>query len=191
MMMMPGDISVARHSSQIYLTLNFPADRIRALIYLSEAEAQAMAMKLRQGAPVGMVMASLKSILDYKLKTALSGGTYGHIKIVHGAVTPEQSRGSVLKLLPQIVRENLTQKLMEWLGLYLSKHLQERARDFITATENLADGVTLVVTLNNPPGFALLRKALRGEPVSLYSMGFSEGSPNVLDIKIIPGYYRD
>ena len=130
------------------------------------------------------------SAIQVHLLLALSGSNYGHVKIVHGAVTPEQSRGPALKLLPQIVRENLTQKLMEWLGLYLSKHLQERRQDFIAATENLADGVTLVVTLNNPPGFALLRKALRGEPVSLYSMGFSEGMPDV-HIKIVPGYYRD
>ncbi len=139
---------------------------------------------------MGMVMASLKFIFEYKLKTALSGSMYGHVKIVHGAVTPEQSRGSALKLLPEMVRENLTQKLIEWLGLYLSKNLQERGQEFIAATENLADGVTLVVTLNNPPGFAILRKALRGEPVSLYSMGFSEGMPDV-HIKIVPGYYRD
>lgn len=190
MMMMPSGMSVARHSSTVYLTLNFPADQIRALIYLSEAQAQAMAMKLRQGAPMGMVMASLKYILEDKLPTALSGNICGHVKIIHGAVTPKQSRGAVLKLLPQIVRENLIQKLREWLGLYLSKHLQERGQEFIKATENLADGVTLGVTFKNPPGLAILRKALRGEPVSLYSMGFSEGMPDV-QIRSFAGYYHD
>ena len=190
MMLMNNGMSVAKHSSKVYLTLNFPADQIRALIYLSEAQAQAIAMKLRQGAPMGMIMASLKYIFEYKLKTALSGNMCGHVKIIHGAVTPEQSRGSALKLLPTIVRENLIQKLREWLEVYLSQYLQQRSQEFIAATENLADGITLGVTLNNPPGFPILRKALRGEPVSLYSMGFSEGMPDI-QIQIIPGYYHD
>lgn len=190
MMLMPNGISVAKHSSKVYLTLNFPADQIRASIYLSEAQAQAIAMKLRQGAPMGLVMTSLQYILKNKLQTALSGNMCGHVKIIHGAVTPEQSRGSVLKLLPTIVRENLIQKLREWLELYLSKHLRERSQEFIAATENLADGVTLVATLNNPPGFAILRKALRGEPVSLYNMSFSQGMPDI-HIQMMPGYYHD
>lgn len=190
MMLMTNGMSVAKHSSKVYVTLNFPSDKIRALIYLSEAQAQAIAMKLRQGAPMGMIVASLKYIFEYKLKTALSGNMCGHVKIIHGAVTPERSRGSALKLLPTIVRENLIQKLREWLEVYLSKYLQERKQDFIAATENLADGVTLAVDLNNPPGFPILRKALRGEPVSLYNMGFSEGMPDI-QIQIIPGYYHD
>ena len=190
MMVMTNGMTVAKHSSNVYLTLNFPADQIRASIYLSEAQAQAIAMKLRQGAPMGMIVASLKYIFEYKLKTALSGKMCGHVKIIHGAVTPEQSRGSALKLLPTIARENLIQKLREWLEIYLSKYLQERRQDFVAATENLADGVTLIATLNNPPGFATLRKALRGEPVSLYNMGFSAGMPDI-QIQMMPGYHHD
>ena len=190
MMLMPGGLSIARHSSKVYLKLNFPADYIQAFIYLSEAQAQSMAMKLRQGAPIGTVMASMRYLLEHKLGTALSGNMCGHVKIIHGAVTPEQSRGAVLKLLPQIVRNNLSQKLREWLELYLSNSLQERRQEFITATENLADGLTMVATLHNPPGFATIRKALRGEPVSLYDLGFSAGTPEI-GVQIIPGYYHD
>ena len=43
--------------------------------------------------------------------------------------------------------------------------MKASAGEFVAATEDPADGVTVVVTIVNPPGAPLVRKLLRGEMV--------------------------
>ncbi|MEQ9482269.1 hypothetical protein [Coleofasciculus sp. F4-SAH-05] len=186
----PEGESVARRASEVSVTFDFPADQLRSSIFLSEADAQSIAVRLRQRVPMGMVVALLHSVLEPKLKTALSGQFAGHVKIIHGAVTPEYARGPALRLLPQVVTERLTQQVMDWLGLFLSNHLKQHSQDFLAATEDFADGVTLRVRLNHPPGLSTLGRAFRGEPVSLYSFNFSDGMPDA-NIQVSAGFYRE
>ena len=181
---------VSQRASQVSVTFDFPSDQLRTSIFLSEADAQAIAVRLRQRTPIGMVVALLHSVLEPKVKVALSGQFAGHIKIIHGAVTPEYARGPALKLLPQFVTERLTQQLIDWLGISLSNYLKQRSQDFIAATEDFADGVTLIARLNNPPGLSTLGRAFRGEPVSLYSFNFSDGTPDAT-VQVSAGFYRE
>lgn len=181
---------VSQRASQVSVTFDFPSDQLRTSIFLSEADAQAIAVRLRQRTSIGMVVALLHSVLEPKVKVALSGQFAGHIKIIHGAVTPEYARGPALKLLPQFVTERLTQQLIDWLGISLSNYLKQRSQDFIAATEDFADGVTLIARLNNPPGLSTLGRAFRGEPVSLYSFNFSDGVPDAT-VKVSAGFYRE
>lgn len=182
--------AVARRASDLNITFDFPANQLRACLFLSEADAQAVAVRLRRRAPMGTVVALLQAVLEPKLKTALSGQFAGHVKIIHGAVTPEYARGPALKLLPQAVNERLTRHVIDWLGLSLSNYLKQRPQDFVAATEDFADGVTLKVRLNHPPGLATLSTALRGEPVSLYSFHFSDGMPEAT-VQAAAGFHRE
>jgi len=72
----------------------------------------------------------------------------------------------------------------------LSDHLKQRNEAFIQAAEDTADGVTLVITIGNPPGFPQLRQALKGKGFSLASLKMSDGTPMV-KIKITPGYSHE
>ncbi|MEL6940214.1 MAG: hypothetical protein AAFO84_13585 [Cyanobacteria bacterium J06598_1] len=182
--------SIARRASDLNLTFDFPANQLRACLFLSEADAQAVAVRLRRNAPIGTVVALLHAVLAPKLKTALSGQFAGHVKIIHGTITPEYARGPALKLLPQGVNERLTRQVIDWLGLFLSNYLKQHAQDFVAATEAFADGVTLKVRLNHPPGFSTLSKALRGEPVSLYGFHFTDGMPEA-NIQVAAGFHRE
>jgi hypothetical protein len=184
-----GKNQVAR-PCQFALTLDFTADQITAFIFISEADSQSMAAKLRQRAPVGTVLTGLQKSIEIGVKSALSARSNGSVKIIHGTLPPEQSRGLAFKWLPPIVLETLAAKLIEWLGQHLAQLFQQRHQEFITATENLEDGVTIIVKLNNPPGFNAVAKVLRGEAVSLQKIGFTEGLPNVSS-KIVPGLARD
>jgi hypothetical protein len=68
--------------------------------------------------------------------------------------------------------------------------LKQRTEEYIKAAEDTADGVTLVITLENPPGFPQLRQALKGQGLSLTSLKMWDGTPPV-QIKITPGYTRE
>ncbi|MGB3301033.1 MAG: hypothetical protein WBA76_22415 [Phormidesmis sp.] len=182
--------ATARRASDLNLTFDFPANQLRACLFLSEVDAQAVAVRLRRSAPIGTVVALLHALIEPKLKAALSGQFAGHVKIIHGMVTPEYARGPALKLLPQVVNERLTRQVLDWLGLFLSHYLKQQAQDFVAATEDFADGVTLKVRLNHPPGLATLSKALRGEPVSLYSFHFSDGMPEA-NVQVVAGFHRE
>jgi hypothetical protein len=50
----------------------------------------------------------------------------------------------------------------QWVGKAFADYLQSRSAEFVTATEDPADGVTLVVTIVTPPGAPIVRKLLKG-----------------------------
>ena len=69
-----------------------------------------------------MVIAQLHSIFSPKLKVVLSGAICGvHVKIIHGAVTPEYARGpSAQNYYPKQSPERFTQQVTDWLGVFFS-----------------------------------------------------------------------
>jgi hypothetical protein len=92
--------------------------------------------------------------------------------------------------LPAFVPHTLAARLKGWILKALSDQLKQQAQQFIAASEEPADGVTLVITIASPPGFAQVRDALKGKLSSLASLGISGGAPNV-SLKILPGYSHD
>lgn len=185
----PGGAPKPRRIRQVHVRLNFPRDQIQVNVFLSEAVAQAIAADLR-GRAIAKAISRVLSVLEPRLTTILSGKHQCHSEIIHGTVPPQASRGRKLRSLPSIMREALSKKLIEWIGQNLSTYLQQKPQDFIAATENPADGVTLKFTLSNPPGFAALRKALRGEVANLQEMQTATGMPDV-NIQVTPGFSRD
>jgi hypothetical protein len=186
----PGKTGQAkgRRPTGVRLILNFPKNEIRVYLFLSEIRAQEIAVKLRQHAHVGMVASRLRQFIDRGLSSALKG-KFGRLKIVHEAVTPDQWFGA-LRRLPSLVVQVLKGRLTEWVVKGLSDHLKQRTEEFIKAAEDTADGVTLVITLGNPPGYAQLRQALKGKGLSLASLKMADGAP-AIKIKVIPGYVHE
>lgn len=179
----------AARPSQFKLILDFSSDQIRAFIFMSEAQSQVMATKLRQRVAAGNVLPEIRKLIETGVKSALTAQANHLVKIIHGTIPPEQSRGLALKWLPPIILETMGAKLIEWLGQHIAQQLQKRHQEFITATENLEDGVTMIVKLSNPPGFASVAKLLRGEAVRIQKISFAEGTPNVSS-QIVPGLTR-
>jgi hypothetical protein len=187
----PGQPETLRRSSEVNLTLDFPKDQIRTYIFLSEANSQEIAVKLRQNAPLGSVMKLVTAVIEASLNTALSGELNRHVKVVHETVYPDQflGLGQAVKRLAPVILKMLLKKLLEWLAQRLTEYFRQRAQEFIGATTNPADGVTLVVTFTNPPGMSILRKALKGEFVNPVGDWFPKGVPNAV-IEIVPGFRR-
>jgi hypothetical protein len=189
-LLMPGIAgrASARRPTLFKLIFDFPKNEIRILLFLSEIRAQELAVKLRQYAHIGAVVARLGRIVRRGLRRAFAGG-FGRMKIVHEAVTPDQWFGA-LRRLPSLVPQALMGRLQEWILKALTDHLKQHSEEFIKAAEDTADGVTLAITLGNPPGFPQLRQALKGKGISLAGLKLSEGAP-VPKVKIIPGYSHE
>ncbi len=178
----------AANCCQAHLTLDFPRDQIQLYIFLSEAEAQNTAVRLRQQAPIGTVMNGLRSVFTQGLKATFAEGRHHQVKIVHGAMAIEQIPGAALKWVPPLVLEMLLNRLLDWLGRSLSQYLRQQPQTFIAATEDPAVGLTVSVRFSNPPGLPLLRQIFGGEPVALRGLQFPEGMPEA-HIHIVPGYW--
>ena len=184
---MPGRAKT-RSATKIRVVLDFPKNEIKVRLFLSEIRAQEIAVKLRQHTHIGMVTARLQRIIERGLRSSLIG-TSGRLKIVHEAVTPDQRLGA-LQRLPSLIPRILLGRLNEWVLKGLSDYLKQHAEEFIQAAADPADGVTLGITVENPPGFPQLRQALIGKVISLASLKMSDGTPTV-KIKITPGYVHE
>lgn len=183
----PGQAKMRRATS-VRVILDFPRNEIEVRLFLSEIRAQEIAVKLRQHTHIGTVTARLQKPIKRGLRRALSGSP-GRLKIIHEAVTPDQW-SSAFQRLPSLVPMILLGKLNEWVLKGISDHLKQHSEAFIQAASDTADGVTLVVTVENPPGFPQLRQALKGESLSLPSLKMSDGTPTV-KIRVTPGYLHE
>src|SRR6202022_3492921 len=166
---------------------HFPKNEIIARLYLSEIRAQEIAVKLRQHGHMGVVVERLRRFIDRGVNRAFAANP-GRLKIVHGAVIPGQP-WNALSRLPSLVTQVLRGRVTEWVVKGLADHLQKHAQEFIRAADDTAEGLTLIVTLENPPGFRELGDALKGKGVSLATLKLPAGDPMV-KIRIYPGHRR-
>jgi hypothetical protein len=184
----PSGRTKARRPTQLRLILDFPKNEIRVYLFLSEIRAQEIAVKLRQHAHIGNVAARLRHFIERGLRSALRG-SFGRLKIIHEAITPDQLLGAVRRL-PSLVPQVLQSRLQEWILKGITDQLKQRAEEFTKAAEDTTDGVTMVITVGNPPGFTQLRQVLKGKLLSLASLKMSGGTPTVR-IKIVAGYIHE
>jgi hypothetical protein len=184
----PSGNTKTRRPTKVRLILDFPGNEIRVHLFLSEIRAQEVAVKLRRHSHTGIIVARLGRILERGLRKALDGG-FGRLKIIHEAVTPSQW-SSAIRRLPSLVPQVLMGRLQEWILKGLANHLKKQPEEFIKAAEDTADGVTMMITFSNPPGFPQLRQALKGKGLSPAILKMSNSPPEV-KIKIIPGYNHE
>lgn len=178
----------SRRTTSLRTILDFPKNEIKIHLFLSEIRAQEIAVKLRQHTHIGVITARLQKILYRGLRRSLSGRSQ-RLKIVHETVTPDQWSG-VLNRLPSAVTQVFLGRLNEWIIKGLSDFLKQHSEEFIKAASDTADGVTLAISIQNPPGFPQLRKALKGSVLSLGSLTISDGTPSV-KINVTPGYVNE
>jgi hypothetical protein len=185
-------------SGQVNLVLDFPSNEIRLYIYVCERDAQNISVKLRKSANIGTIWTILKSCYEGALKAQLSGKISDHVKIIHENVMPEQFNAlaalgklgaQALQAVAPIVLEKLREKLLEWIGMCLSEYFKQRSEEFIKATEDPADGVTIIIKFINPPGISIIGKVLKGEPAYLLGNWFPQGTPGA-DTKVVSGFAR-
>jgi hypothetical protein len=182
-----------RRTSEVNVTLDFPKDEFRVFVYLSEADAQEIAGKVRKQ-DLTSVLVLAKRVYEAGVNVALGGDIQRHVKILTETLPQEQFLGLDLKHLTQSVKEYLIKKVVEWVGGGFASYLKSSAGEFVAATENQSDGVTVIVRIAGPPGAPIVRKLLRGEGIGIGVVkdlpSLFSGQPNV-SAKTVAGFRFD
>ena len=109
------------------------------------------------------VLILVKRVYEAGVNVALGGEIRRHVKILTETLPQEQLLGQQLQQLAGVVKQRLTSKVVSWVGKALADYLKAGAGELVAASEDPADGVTIVVRIGNPPGAPLVRRLLRGE----------------------------
>ena len=184
---------VVRRTSDVNVTLDFPKDEFRVFVYLSEAAAQEIASKLRARDLTAALLLA-KRVYEAGVNVALDGEIRRHVKVLNEAVGEDQFLGPQLGRLAGDLRQRLIAKVVGWVGRAFADYLKASAGELVAATEDPADGATIVVSIAHPPGAPLVRKLLAGQGIgagSLADVGsLFKGEPK-LTVKSVAGYRFD
>jgi hypothetical protein len=151
-----------RRRTCLQTVLDFPSDKVRLHLFLAERRAQELAAALRKQGHAGAIATTLKGFIDRGVAAAMDGNVTGRVRIVHEALSVDEARGAALNRLPNAAVKAFTARIGEWTAPALTDYLSAQSAQFISATEDAQDGVTVVVTFVNPPGMAAIRKGLAG-----------------------------
>jgi len=186
-----GMTSTMHHHSQpccdTHLVFDFIKNRIQVNIFISEADAQQIAIKLNKKLPIGSVLAALNARYAVGVKNAFSKGMVHQVKVIHGSMSKIGSSWNAFKWIPLTIQEQLKERLLEWLGMSLYRNFKQTSAEFTSSVQNQELGVTIKVNFNNVTGLISLGKILAGESVALHDIEFSENSPDS-EVRLAPGF---
>lgn len=182
-----------RRLARVHVTLDVPADKLVIRVFLSEVKSQKLAVRLRQQAHVGSLAVGFHKLLGRRLPHILHGRRPTRLRFVHPAVTPGTVGTTLLGRLPALVPAMFITRVQEWLTTAFSEFSRTQASAFLKASEDPADGVTLVFTVSSPPGLANLGRAV-GQPAAVdarvAAVVAAAPAPKV-QVEVFPGYRRD
>jgi hypothetical protein len=158
-------------------------------VYVSEREAQELAVKLRQGAPAGTALVGLNALLDTTLRDIFQHGLYSKAKLNHRIAVLWPVSGYALRRLPPAVTDQLRHQLSGWLGRALADFLGSRSSAFVQATEDVGDGVTFTITLARVPGLDRVDRLLLGQDAGAAERLFT-GDPPTAEVTAAAGFQR-
>jgi hypothetical protein len=174
-----------RRRTTLHTVLDFPGDRIRLHLYLSERRAQELAAALRKQGHAGAVATTLKGFIDGGLAAA-TAGVSARIRLVHEALSLEEARGAALGRVPKAALRAFVARIGEWTLSALTDYLSTQPARFLAATEDAQDGVTVIVTLTNAPGMAAMRKSVAGANPN--GSAGATGAPASVKVEVVPGF---
>ena len=177
------------------VALDFPKGEVRVLLYFPEADAQALAAKLRARAPLPALLMALKSGLEQRLATILSGAPTKALRLVHEAVPTEQlaapALGAVMRATGRPVSRLLTRWVLEALKREAGQRYDALAGGITAAANAEADGLTLVIVFQRPAMMERLRKLFAGSPLAAVAAAEDLASQTALasyTLRVCPGY---
>ena len=91
--------------------------------------------------------------------------------------------------LPPIATQTFVAKLQAWLVQAFAEFIKAQVPRVIAATEDAADGITLVFTLEHPPGLKALGQAMmeRGAAGSAIADAISKGAAPTVRVEVFAG----
>lgn len=149
--------------SGVTAAIDLRANELRFAIYLSEAQAQEIATRLRRKEPIGSALGALRRIYGDGIG-ALTTGARPRIRVVGEAPDDGHLAGEQFLRLPATLspRKLAARLLRRWVRMALAAELDRQRDAFVEAASAPADGVTLMVKIERPPGLAVLARVLKG-----------------------------
>jgi hypothetical protein len=182
-----------RRLVRVDVILDVPRDQVRVGVFLSEVKAHRLAVRLRQQTHVGSLAVAFQKLLGRRLPHILHGRRPRRLRIVHAAVAPGAPTGAALAGLPAIVPQIFITKLQEWLTGAFSEFAKTQAQKFLAASEDPVDGVTLMFTIDHPPGLKEMGHLLgqKGAAANGAAESIAKGAPPTVRVDALPGHKRD
>lgn len=190
----PGSSPRESRSSEADVAFDLRTNEARITIFVSEAEAQRIALRLRRGEPLGASLAALRRIFVPALR-AMVRGRKRSPRVAGAAPESEEFVGRLLPRpgLPRAAAAGLAL----WTGSALGAELAKAPKRFVEATENESDGLTIVVRMTNHPLLPMVARLLGGKPGaatrttrSVIQLQRALAAMPTLQIDIHPGYRR-
>jgi hypothetical protein len=182
-----------RRLARVYIVLDTVRDEARVAVFLSEVKAQRLAVRLRQQSHVGSLAVGFHRLLGRRLPHILHGRRPRRLRIVHPSVAPGASVVQVLGRMPTIVPQAFIVKMQEWLVGAFSEFAKTQAQKFLEASENPADGVTLVFTIASPPGLKEIGELIGGKGPAAPDIAatISKATAPSVRVEAVAGQKRD
>ena len=180
-----------RRRFHLGVTLDPPNDRVRVCVFISEVKAQKLAIRLRNAAETGAVVAAFHRSMGCRLQGIFHGAApSGRLKVVHPALRQGPATRMAIANLPEPVRQAFSAKLQEWLVLGFTEFAKMQASRFLTASEDAADGVTMRFIIEHPQGMKEFIQALveRGPPASATAAAIASAAPATVKVDVFPGH---
>ena len=172
-------------STQVHLTLDLLRNEALVSLFIDEATAQELALKLRRRLPAGYFVRQLSSLLE----AGVASLKKTRLAVIDDAVTPTAAAEALLEVLPRKTQRALSERLVDWVGQALAENRQAHVAAFLAATENPASGVSVRCVFRHAPGLATVRKAMAGGSVSLADDWFNVGKPEV-EVRLHAGWFH-
>ena len=152
----------AGRASQVNATLDFPNHQVRAFIYLSERDTQAIAASIRKGESATPALMLVRDVYIATLRSLLSGNASRHVKVIHEAAAQEQWVGAALGAVGEALLKKVADKVLEWVGLAISEYFARKRQEFEAAANKRADGVTMIIIVTHNSMMQVLERAISG-----------------------------
>jgi hypothetical protein len=182
-----------RRLVRVEAAIDVPRDHVRVCVFLSEVKAQRLAVRLRQQSHVGSLAVGFHKLLGRRLPAILHGRRPRRLRLVHPRVPPGAPPSAVLDRLPAIVPGIFTARIQEWIVAAFSEFARTQAAKYLAAAEAPADGVTLVFTVDHPPGLKAIGQMLeqQGGVASGAADALAKSAPPPVRVDVVPGYRCD
>lgn len=191
-----GGTAARPRLSETTATVDLGRKRITVAIYLAEAQAQAVAARLRRGEPIGASLRTLRPIYAAAVKSLVSRAGQRRVRIV-GETEAEPAGEEFVAVRGLRPPTGVIAKvLIRWTRRVIAAALIRQRDEFVAAASAPNDGVTLVVTIDAPPGLAAIAPLLRGRLAAnrsaieaLRTLSRTTQAPKGA-LEIVPGYRR-
>ena len=188
-----------RRPSDASAVIDPAGGEVKATIYVSEADSQAIAARLRRREPLGASLAALRRVYGPAIGTSLGAGRGPRVRFASENEDSPETEDLVRRPMRPMMRPALATRaralgarprprrfrrrlLVRWIGRALARELDRIRDEFLKATDAPADGVTIKLSLRPADLRSLLSRSISARAAG--------SGPGQVRVEIAPGHPR-